>query len=234
VASAPSPFGVAVSPDGRSVYVTNLAGGSVSQYGVGPGGTLAPLPAPTVPTPADGQPWDIAVSPDSRRVYVSHGSASALSQFHVGVGGALTPMAPATAPSTNAARGIAVPPRAAPVAAASAGASGLLAAFDGSASSSRDGSVARYDWDFGRHLPGHPDRDRRDRLFDCGRFHRPDRVVRRRVAACASRSRPPWPGARRSRPAAGAGRSSARRAACAPARDRSRCACGAPGAPCCG
>jgi hypothetical protein len=91
VASAPSPSGVAASPDGRSVYVTNLAGGSVSQYGVGPGGTLAPLPAPTVPTPADGQPWDIAVSPDSRRVYVSHGSASALSQFHVGVGGALTP-----------------------------------------------------------------------------------------------------------------------------------------------
>ena len=39
------PFAVAVSPDGRSVYVTNFkleANGSVSQYDVGPGGRLSP------------------------------------------------------------------------------------------------------------------------------------------------------------------------------------------------
>ena len=41
VAAGVTPFGVAVSPDGKSVYVTN-ANQIVSQYDVGAGGALAP------------------------------------------------------------------------------------------------------------------------------------------------------------------------------------------------
>jgi DNA-binding beta-propeller fold protein YncE len=45
------PFDVAVSPDGRSVYVTNFNGKNISQYDVGAGGTLTPKSPATVPTP---------------------------------------------------------------------------------------------------------------------------------------------------------------------------------------
>jgi hypothetical protein len=45
------PFDVAVSPDGHSVYVTNLSGNSISQYDVGAGGALTPKNPATEPTP---------------------------------------------------------------------------------------------------------------------------------------------------------------------------------------
>ncbi|HWM10059.1 MAG TPA: PKD domain-containing protein [Solirubrobacteraceae bacterium] len=149
VATGGAPNGVAVSPDGRSVYVANFVQ-SVSQYVVGPSGALTPMSPASVATGGNGVPVDLVVSPDSRRVYVTIPSGPVnLNQFHAGVGGALYPMSPDAVPATNAARGIAIRPRTAPVAAASAGTSGLLAALDGSASRSPEGSIARYDWDFG-------------------------------------------------------------------------------------
>jgi len=61
VATGTNPFGVALSPDGRSAYVTNLGGASVSQYDVAPGGTLT---AKTPATAATGtNPTGIALSP---------------------------------------------------------------------------------------------------------------------------------------------------------------------------
>ena len=52
VAAGANPIGVAVSPDGGSVYVANFIGGNfggtVSQYDVGPGGALTPKSPPTV------------------------------------------------------------------------------------------------------------------------------------------------------------------------------------------
>ena len=55
------PDGIAVSPDGQSVYVTNLVSATVSQYDVGTGGLLSPLSPPTVA--AGLHPFAVAVSP---------------------------------------------------------------------------------------------------------------------------------------------------------------------------
>jgi DNA-binding beta-propeller fold protein YncE len=91
------PFAVAVSPDGKSVYVTNFKleqNGSVSQFNVGPGGKLTPKSPPAVPTGED--PGGLAVSPDGRSVYVANNGSGTISQFDVGPGGKLVPKSPPT------------------------------------------------------------------------------------------------------------------------------------------
>ena len=87
-----------MSPDGKSVYVTNYgaASSSVSQFDVGTGGRLSPkTPAQIdgVPTPAG-----VAVSPDGRSVYVTNFGAGdhRVSQFDIGLGGRLQAKTPAT------------------------------------------------------------------------------------------------------------------------------------------
>ena len=64
------PFGVAVSPDGASVYVANQATFNVSQYDVGAGGGLSPKSPATVA--AGENPFEVTVSPDGRSVYVTN------------------------------------------------------------------------------------------------------------------------------------------------------------------
>jgi DNA-binding beta-propeller fold protein YncE len=66
VAAGISPEGVAVSPDGRSVYVANNGGGKVSQYDVGADGRLSPK-SPAKVTAGDG-PRGVAVSPSNCRM----------------------------------------------------------------------------------------------------------------------------------------------------------------------
>ena len=61
---------MAVSPDGGSVYVTNVGDDSVSQYDVGAGGALSPKSPATVAA-GDG-PYGVAVSPDGGSVYVAN------------------------------------------------------------------------------------------------------------------------------------------------------------------
>jgi DNA-binding beta-propeller fold protein YncE len=79
VADGTHPPGVAVSPDGKSVSVTDLYGGRVSQYSVGPGGALVPKSPATV---AAGQgPYGLAVTPDGKSVYVADSASNAISQY---------------------------------------------------------------------------------------------------------------------------------------------------------
>jgi DNA-binding beta-propeller fold protein YncE len=111
------PDGIAVSPDGHSVYVILSAGtnapGFVEQFDVGAGGGLALKTPPAVLTGAF--PFDVAVSSDNHSVYVTNFSGNSISQYDVGAGGALTPKSPATVPTppgTAVPQGIAV--RAAP------------------------------------------------------------------------------------------------------------------------
>src|SRR5439155_885281 len=108
-------IGVAVSPDGGSVYVANFIGGNfggtVSQYDVGPGGALTPKSPPTVF--ADHDPSGVAVSPDGQSVYVTNFHLQAngtLAQYDVGAGGKLTPKSPAMVAAGIAPEGVAVSP----------------------------------------------------------------------------------------------------------------------------
>jgi len=64
VPAGTSPFGLAVSADGRSVYVTNANSDDVSQYSVGAGGRLVPKSPASVAT--DDLPVGVAVNPAVR------------------------------------------------------------------------------------------------------------------------------------------------------------------------
>ena len=144
-----NPGRVAVSPDGTSVYVTNYSSDSVSQYSVGPSGALAPKTPATIA--AGSQPAGVAVSPDGTSVYITNQNSDSVSQYSIGPGGALTPKAPATITAGNAPHGVAVLPDQGPLAAftPTVAPAGSATHFDASASSDRDGSIGRYDWDFG-------------------------------------------------------------------------------------
>jgi YVTN family beta-propeller protein len=84
---------LAVSPDGRSVYVaafgTSAAGTNlVYQFDVGSGGTLSPKDQPTVS--AGERATGLAVSPDGGHVYVTNSDSDTVAQYDVGADGALS------------------------------------------------------------------------------------------------------------------------------------------------
>ena len=85
-----------MSPDGRSVYVSDLAGfGSILQYSVGPTGALTPKAPPSVATVPTGG-TRLAVSPDGRSLYAT--GTGAVLQYTIGAGGALSPKSPPAVP----------------------------------------------------------------------------------------------------------------------------------------
>ena len=110
VAAGGGPFGVAVSPDGKSAYVTNLDDGTVSQYTIDPAtGALSPMTPATVG--AGSGPFAVAVSPDGISAYVADETGNTVSQYTIDPAtGALSPMTPATVPAGGGPSGIAVSP----------------------------------------------------------------------------------------------------------------------------
>jgi 6-phosphogluconolactonase (cycloisomerase 2 family) len=113
VATGDSAGGLAESPNGATLYVTNNPDdtplpqySSVSQYSVGTGGALS-----LVSTFATGlYPDAVAVSPNGASVYVADQGDGTVSQFTVGAGGGLTPDAPATVSAGSGPRSIVVSP----------------------------------------------------------------------------------------------------------------------------
>ena len=108
----PGAWGIAITPDGTSVYVANEGPGtgppgSVSQFTVGTGGKLTAKSPATVS--AGESPNDIAVSADGKSVYVTDRSGGVVWQFSVGSGGKLSPKSPATV-AGGAVFGVAVTP----------------------------------------------------------------------------------------------------------------------------
>jgi DNA-binding beta-propeller fold protein YncE len=94
VVAGNGPDGIAVSPDGRSVYVVNNGDGTVEQYNVNTDGSLTPKRHATVA--AGLSPKEIAVSPDGKGAYVTGcldpvGCAKGIvSECSIGAGGGLT------------------------------------------------------------------------------------------------------------------------------------------------
>jgi DNA-binding beta-propeller fold protein YncE len=101
------PSGVVVSPDGKHVYVTNGAGGDVSQFDVGPDGTLSAKPATVA---AHRNPSALAFSPGGQSLYVANAGSANISQYDVGASGVLTPKPTHTVAAPGGAYDIALRP----------------------------------------------------------------------------------------------------------------------------
>jgi DNA-binding beta-propeller fold protein YncE len=108
VASGASPFSVAVTPDGASVYVANANDNTVSEYDVAADGALTPKTPATIKTGKS--PIAIAVNPDGKSVYVVDDHDNTVSQYDVGPGGVLSPTIPATVATGGSPADIAVSP----------------------------------------------------------------------------------------------------------------------------
>jgi DNA-binding beta-propeller fold protein YncE len=101
------PYAIALTPDGRSAYVTAYEDDKVWQYDVGPGGGLTPKSPATVDTAVE--PSTVAVSPDGRSLYVGT-VGTFISQYDIGAGGKLSPKSPANVSAGTNIQGIAVSP----------------------------------------------------------------------------------------------------------------------------
>jgi YVTN family beta-propeller protein len=134
-------LGIAITPDGKSAYVTNIASNNVSVIT-----TATNTTSPTT-IPVGNIPAAIAITPDGKTAYVANQGSGTVSvintQTNQVVGSPITvgalpraiaiiPNQPPTASFTTAQARPAVP-----------------LAFNASASHDSDGQIANYDWDFG-------------------------------------------------------------------------------------
>jgi DNA-binding beta-propeller fold protein YncE len=149
---ATTPTGVevtslAMSANGDSLYAAadSPTGNRLLQFSIeGDGALSAKHPASQ---PLGGGPHDLAITPDGRSLYVAAGD---LALFDLDATGLATPKTPAAVDLAQA-QGVVVSPNQAPVARFDViGASaGSAIVFDASGASDSDGSITRYDWDFG-------------------------------------------------------------------------------------
>jgi DNA-binding beta-propeller fold protein YncE len=117
VATGPSADSVAISPDGKSAYVSSFGvsgspgSGSVWQYAIDPGsGALSPKTPPIVAT--GGSPSAVAVAPDGKSAYVTNFMENSVWQFDIAaVSGALSPKTPPSVAAAGSPGAIAVAPR---------------------------------------------------------------------------------------------------------------------------
>ncbi len=109
IAAAAGPYGLVVSPDGRSAYATNSLGDTISQYNIDPvTGALSPKTPATVITGL--LPSEMAVTPDGESLYVTTDSTGVY-QYNIDpVTGVLSPKTPATVGAGIGALGVAVTP----------------------------------------------------------------------------------------------------------------------------
>jgi DNA-binding beta-propeller fold protein YncE len=145
------PIGIAVVPDGSAVYVTSAGrarygGRRVFAFTVGADGRLAPAASPPFAVPAS-RLWFLTASPDGKSLFVAGGDGHL---FDLGAGGSLVPK-PAPEVELRGAFGVVVSPNQAPVASFTTAAptAGLPTQFDAASAVDPDGSIVRYDWDFG-------------------------------------------------------------------------------------
>jgi 6-phosphogluconolactonase (cycloisomerase 2 family)/PKD repeat protein len=152
--SGPGTRGIAVTADGHRLYTTNTAigmGQGTWGYDVAANGSLTPV-AGNPFTPAAQSP--IAMAPDSHHLYLGAAFNGGTNGVTIGPAGELTPVPGDPYPSSASlsdAWQMAISPDQAPVAAfaTAPGVAGAPSVFDASASRDGEGTVARYDWDFG-------------------------------------------------------------------------------------
>ena len=145
------PIGIAISPDGAAAYVSTQGGDGgrrLFAYAVGTDGALVPGATPNLTVDA-AKLWYLSASPDGLSLFLAGGDGHL---FDLGAGASLAPKAP---PSVDLgyALGVVVSPNQAPVAsflvASAQAVAGSPTQFDARGATDSDGSIVRYDWDFG-------------------------------------------------------------------------------------
>jgi hypothetical protein len=130
---------------------TTAAPERIRQFAIAAGGVLTPLAPPAVNYVVAGPARDLVPGPDGGTLYL--GQDGSVGEWVVGAGGGLAHRANVPPSPAGGVRnaGIALSPSQAPVASFAAGNSvaGEPTSFDAGASSDPDGTIARYDWDFG-------------------------------------------------------------------------------------
>lgn len=147
---------VATSAAGDALWAPSAAGTSaaperIRQFSIGADGALAPLAPPAVNYVVAGPARDLVAGPDGRTLYL--GQDGTVGEWNVGAGGVLAHRANVPPGPAGGVRnaGITLSPSQAPVASFAAGQSlaGQATSFDAGGSSDPDGTIARYDWEFG-------------------------------------------------------------------------------------
>lgn len=147
------PVGASIAPDGAHLYVSNQSGDSISGYDIAAGGMLAPLAGSPFATST--RPTGLSVTSNGRRLYVAHQppTGGLVAGFDLAANGspAAVPGSPFSTIGLPPADSLAITPNQGPTAAFSTAVAPpeKPTAFDAGASSDPDGTVARYDWDFG-------------------------------------------------------------------------------------
>jgi DNA-binding beta-propeller fold protein YncE len=96
VATGRGPHDLAITPDGKNLYVITVGDNTIAQYRINPAtGALSAKPASTAATVL--HPEAIALAPDGKNAYVTSGNDRVLSQFTISpTTGKITPLSPAT------------------------------------------------------------------------------------------------------------------------------------------
>jgi 6-phosphogluconolactonase (cycloisomerase 2 family) len=99
---------VAITPDGRRLYVANVGSDSVTAFAIAADGRLTPIGLPE-PTGGDAA-GSLAVAPDGRHLYVGHFNSSDIVTFAIAANGTLSAVGAPVPNSGMSVSGIAVAP----------------------------------------------------------------------------------------------------------------------------
>lgn len=147
-ATGGSTFSVVTSPAAPVVFASEVDTDTVRGYGIASNGALTPV-GPALAT--GGDPLALAVTPSGRSLFTGVSAPDGIARYNVATTGALTSAGANAAAPAGVSIGPHVSADQSPAAAftASTAAVGSATQFDATGSTDPDGTVARYDWDFG-------------------------------------------------------------------------------------
>jgi DNA-binding beta-propeller fold protein YncE len=142
-------LGLNVTPDGEHLYVANYDSSNLGAFSIGADGTPAPLAGS--PVALTGAPGAIGIDATGDRLYVPDGSAPGTFVLSLDSSGLPAQLAGSPFPTgmTGEFQSVALSPDQPPTASFTTKVNNKRIAFDATGSTDPDGSVARYDWDFG-------------------------------------------------------------------------------------